>query len=266
MSTDILYRKAFIKVNNNLVIPMYEGGSSNCTMYKNGREVKARDWSNDTYHSKGNIIINNDDLLKSIDNYRDNHLVNKDGYKDDDFGWYTALRIYGKTRTTFSDYKNYYKNGIKNSKTIEEYADLNVYFTLQLSSYFNYVEAGLEQKPSITIKSTEHLINVVNEYVEYYKGTKCPCYITVSGFMMDNMFSNQKMVKRCTRIKKPIPTEFYTVVTEMGTYFVRNTKYGYKHSCFSITKKFKTEKECNRFIENQKKRGLNLKMKHIKNE
>lgn len=254
MSTDILYRKAFIKIDDKRTIPVFEAGSSNCTTINhNGREVLARDWSNHTYYSNGNIIAINDSLLNSIDNERVKYKNNKE-YDDKLFGWFGAIRMYGKRSCTFNEYKNYFLHGIKTSMTIEEYAKHDIRFSLRLySTKFHLLkDKGIEQKPNVVFLTTEQLIKVVNEYTDYYKNTDVVCYITLDTPMA---LETMKMLKKYNknlnfRKAKPILFEkFYTIVSiDNQRYFARNTKYGYKYSSSTPQKRFDTEKNANKFL------------------
>lgn len=44
MSYEILYGRQFVSLENGTYVPMILSGSSNCTMYHNGREIRERHW------------------------------------------------------------------------------------------------------------------------------------------------------------------------------------------------------------------------------
>ena len=247
MSTEIFYRKAFIKVDNNRVIPVYEGGSSNCTMFNhNGREVLERDWRNDSYYSKGGIIIENEALLRGVDvdGQREVERNHKSGYNEKDFAWYFGLRIYGQQGCSFKQFKSYFSNGIKTSKTIEEYLLWGVKFSIKPYVYDEELTAKLSFiKPKVVFESTSHMIDTIAEYLEYYKDTKVNCYVTLEDVCNYEHILKQHRVKRVQSVKKEL-NQFYTiVVVENGCYFARFTKNGFKYSYHTIYKKFETMKQ-----------------------
>lgn len=269
MSTDILYRKAFIKVDDKRTILVREIGSSNCTqMNHNGREVLARDWGNDSYYSRNMIICDNETLLKKIDEDRLKYL-NAEGYTDKSWGSYVGIRIYGISGCSFSQYKNYYANGIKNAKTIEDYAVHGITFSIHPYAYkFELLEAeGIEKKPSITFTSTEQMLKVIDEYLEYYKDTVVTCFITLNNeYALERMLKNQKfkrMVDRSNKPKEMLTNKYYTIVSiEEGGYFMRFTRRGYKYSFHSPAKRFKTETEADKYL-SKMKYNVRFKVKYI---
>lgn len=255
MSYDILYRKAFIKVTIDSVIPVYESGSNNCyDVVGRGRERRARDWHNDTFHTKGNFVVNNDDLIKSIDDFRLNTIERYSDYSDDKFGWFTAISIYGKhtSNTTFGNYRGFYTDGVKKAKTIEEYLLYNVKFSLCAYKYdfVKYTdETGIEKKPDVIFESTEHMLKSIGEYTEFYKGTDVHLYIHISNdWCFDSMLRNEKK-KRVMRPKVDLKENYFVIRVVSGGFFAKFTKNGYKYS-FSMSnavKKFETKKKAETF-------------------
>jgi hypothetical protein len=189
MSAGILFNKAFIKVDNENTIPFIQSGSSNSTEDHNGRERIARDWGNSIVHSIS-IIGNNNQILQSIDDIRAQLIEQYNGYdtyqhkyNDSSFGWFAGVQISPKSpmKTTFNSYKNFYKNGIKQAKTIEEYSTFGIIFSIEVYCWdeeTDFIEKNIEYKPKTNIKSTETLIQLVNEYETYYKEFGYMVYIS----------------------------------------------------------------------------------------
>jgi len=266
MSTEIFYRKAFIKVDNNRVIPVYEGGSSNCTMFNhNGREVLERNWKNDSYYSKGGIIIENEALLRGVDADGQREVDrNKEGYNEKDFGWHVGLRIYGQNGCSFKQFKAYFSNGIKSSKTIEEYLVSNVKFSIKPYAYDenDIIKLGLDIKPKVVFESTSHMIETITEYLDYYKNTNVNCYVTLDDVCNYEHMLKQHRVKRVKLPKKELE-QFYTIVSlDNGGYLKRFTKHGFKYSYSTIYKKFETMKQAINF-HNKMRSNDRFKVKFI---
>lgn len=258
MSYDILYRKAFIKVSDSSVIPVYESGSNNCyevTGRGSGRERRTRDWHNDTFHTKGKFIINNDDLLKSLDESRLIVIEQYPEYTDDKFGWFTAISVNGKhtSATTFGNYRGFYSNGIKKAKTIEEYLTYNVKFGLcaykyEFDKYTN--ETGVIKKPDVIFESTEHMLNCISEYTEFYKGTDVHLYIRLfNDWAFDSMERDLKPI-RVKQTKVDLKANYYAIrILKNGCFFAKFTKNGFKYSFFISPhiKKFANKKQADAF-------------------
>ena len=257
MSYDILYRKAFIKVDDNSVIPVYESGSNNCyeVTGRGSRERRARDWHNETFLTKGKFVIENDALLTNID---DNRLCVKNqypDYSDEKFGWFTALSIGNKhtSNTTFGNYRGFYVGGIKKAKTIEEYLAYNVRFCLCAYRYdfTKYTsETGIIKKPDVIFESTEHMLQCIADYSEFYKGTDVHLYIRLSNdWCLDDMLKSNKKI-RVKKEKVILKNNYYAIrVISNGGFFAKFTKNGFKYSHWDspYIKKFATKKQAEGF-------------------
>lgn len=266
MSYDILYRKAFIKVNEKEVIPFYESGSNNSYEASNPNK-RSRCWHTESYHTKGGFIISNEELIKKIEAERDNlaerYKDQNEQYFDDKFFYFTSLKVNGKRNTTFNDYKNYYLNGIKNSMTIEEYEEKNVQFVMYPNIYNveKAKEKGIVIKPAVLFESTEHMLKTIKEFTEFYKDTNVRCNIElVSEWAYDMMLRDKKWerkIKKSNKPKKPALTNNYWTITvnkdgSEGAYLYKMTRYGYKY-CYYPAKKFETENKANSYLKRIRK-------------
>jgi len=188
MSYTILYKAQFIKVGDNAVLPLLEQGCNN--LYETdirGRSTRrVREWGNTYAHTKNGLITPITDLLSSITEYRDGLVNNNNGeYNDKSFGWYSGIAISpNSTRnTTFGKYLSFYKKAIKNALTIEQLRDKGITVTLYPYRWndTDITNLGLEVKPDVTFTTTEQMIEKINEYKEYYKGSKVNLYLNVYG-------------------------------------------------------------------------------------
>lgn len=144
MSVSILFRPLFIKLDNDKYIPVIETGSSNCyTASYKGYYSYARDWSNCRVHK--DICCTESELLESIQKERESskertnkeyeeYKTNPDTlknwgiieYKDENFGWIEGLRLYGKNKTSYKDYLNFFKKGIRQAITLKTAKQLHI--------------------------------------------------------------------------------------------------------------------------------------------
>lgn len=262
MSYDIIYNRQFIKVDDNHVIPFLELGSNNTyEAYGTGRK-RARSWGNSYGFTNSKLIVNNDDLLNEIDKFeietiercKRNTQEYGEGWEYDPkrFGYHVGITFYGKkTRdVTFSAFKSYYKNGIKEAMTIEELWENDVRITLHVYRWKDedITNKGLEIKPDVTFTSTQHMIDTIKEYENYY-GNNSTLYLHCNGgWLIERMKKriNQSKINERKEKKRVVVNEFYVLrCNDNGGYFIRNTARGYKYSYFlgSSAKKFISEQE-----------------------
>jgi hypothetical protein len=254
MSYEIIYDRAFIKVDDKRTIPFLLMGSNNCYDLNNKR---ARDWGNASFHTDG-IIGDNEAILKSIDDYRAS-LIERDNegdfsskYDDKHFGWFTSLSFYGKSTsaTTFSAYKSYFANGIKTARTIEEYKELGITFDVHVYCWDkqkDFIDKGIEYKERVYLNSTQHLIDTVKEFEDYYKPFGYVVYLTshISEYTAKRLKAKkvpkQKEVKDLTRV-------WVLECLQVNGYFIKNGGRSYRYATWSdYAKKFTSEKQANTF-------------------
>lgn len=105
MSYEIVYSRNFIKTTRG-IIPLILTGSNNCHERHGNRWRRERDWSQ--FWGNKHVEMDAQDLLTFMADYG----ADKDNY---DFCDFRGKRLYKK------DAYNFYKQGIKNAHTIEEY-------------------------------------------------------------------------------------------------------------------------------------------------
>jgi len=255
MSYSIIYDRAFIKVDDKRTIPFLLMGSNNCYDLNNKR---ARDWENASFHSNG-IIGDNEAIIKSIDDYRASLIERYDGversdvYDDKHFGYFTSLAFYGKGtwKTTFSAYRSYFANGIKTARTIEEYKALCITFDVKVyvwDKQKDFIDKGIEYKERVHINDTQHLIDTVKEFEDYYKPFGYMVYITshISEYTAKRLKAKrvpkQKEVKDLTRV-------WVLECLKVSGYFVKNGRRSYRYSPWSDNaKKFITERQAQGYL------------------
>ena len=263
MSYDILYDRAFIKVDAERTIPVLLIGSSNCydvPNNRNGKERRSRDWCNISFHTEGNLIGLNKQILEHIDNYRLRVIKRCEeyvktyndiswGYSDKGWGYHTGMAFYGKhtSGTTFSAYRSFYANGIKTARTIEEYKDLGVTFDIHVYCWDkqkDFIEKGIQYKDRVYIKSTEHLTSTIKEFEDYYKPFKMSVYITTHiGDYTAKKLKKKRVVK--SKTAKYVSEVYKLSCLNSWGYFVKQVKLGYQYS--NSGKTFETEEQANKF-------------------
>ena len=276
MSTDIIYNRAFIKVDNERVIPIIEAGSSNCYEASGRNPKRARSWCNDCGFAnyRDGFVIGNEALKKAIDDFRQerinsaNEYVKEHGeswaYDDGNFGYHTGIRFYGKKKCTFTMFKNFYLNGIKQAKTIEEYRELGIHFNIHVNSWdkkAEFADKGIEYKEAVTFISTEHMLSTIKEFVDYYEPYGISLYIGESGLNWNKKKLKQPKVKKAKTCK--VVNEVFVLESDCG-YFIKQLRWGYRYSYFTSynAKKFETEKQANAFHKRMKNKD-NFKVRKL---
>ena len=190
MSYTILYAKQFIKVDDENVIPFMLMGDNN--VYEGTK--RARDWQRTHFFGK-KLVVSKKTIEDTIDNLRTESIERCNeyveeyddtwAYDDSRFGYHVGIAISGKhtSKTTFKMFKNFYMNGVKNAKTIEELAKLGCSIAIRVSHWDaeKIKKEGLEIKPTVAFTSTQHMIDTIREYEEYYKEINVNLYLDQYG-------------------------------------------------------------------------------------
>ena len=264
MSYDIIYNRQFIKVDEQRVITFLEIGSNNCYEASGTGRKRSRSWGSSIGFTDGKLIVKGEDLLNEIDKLEEStkekciQYTQQHGegwkYNPKRFGYHVGVSFYGKrtSDTSFNSFKTYYKNGIKEAMSIEELSENGIRITIHVYRWLDehITSKGLEIKPDVTFTSTQHMIDTIKEYEEYY-GNKTTLYLRCNdGWSIERMKKRRSQSKRNGRKeKKPIDVaEYFVLETGEGGYFVRNTSRGYKYSFYlSGAKKFINEKEVQKY-------------------
>lgn len=254
MSYTILYQKQFVKVADDLYIPMVLSGDNN--VYESDRR-RARSWNIHYCVTGERPWASSAEILAAIDRIREQRLKDSDpdgeyAYEDKRFGWHEGIAIYGRgtTGTTFGMYRSFYKSGIERAMTIEELLEKGVQLKMKL--YFHNSEEitkrGKEIRPDVFFSSTEHLVNTVNDWFGYYGEMSGRISFWFSDdWYMENLLDSQK--KKKVRIpKKYVESKSFYVLKGPSGYFVKNVKYGYRYAITAEGgRRFLTEKAAENF-------------------
>ncbi len=174
------------------------------------------------------------------------------------------LRVMEQAKTTYKHFLNFYKYGIETAITIEELISNGVYIYLTVSSYNRdkLKDKGLEVKPNVIFDSTQHLIDSIKEFTEYYKEFPNCFYLDVCDWEMTS-FLNKKVTKRMKKEKELTTLNgYYVIKCPNGGLLAKFTKYGYRYvdnlAYYNTIKIFKTEKQANAFLTKANRTGFNV--------
>ena len=262
MSYSLIYNKQFIKAEKEgktVFFPMLYWGPSNCyeTNFRGKREKRVRDWSlfNSTLCDKKFGTL--EEMLSGVEQYRAEIIEsnvaytktheNWDEYSDSKFGYFSSLSIGGRStrNTTFASFKNIFVSGCENALTIEELKSYRITARIFTSDY-SREELKLVGKASVDFcpQTSNELIEKVEEFEEYLKGTKVNLWISINAHetAIEKIKSSQRSPK-VERENKTITVDKYFVVkdTTNDNYIIKAIRHGYK---FSYSKKA----GCKKFI------------------
>lgn len=235
MSYEILYKARFIKLSDGRILPLIEAGSNNCyeVNWKGGNARRSRSWcflSNIRIATPSEILGNIERIRQEqIDqnNSPENQLYASPEhpqhyrfhqYKDESFGYYTGLTLYGKRSTTYSQFYNFFKNGIKNAKTLEEWGELRVTFSLRQS--YGITEAP----PELGQVSTESQLLLSED----------------NRYMLDSYGEPKSKFANGWKREYQEQDHYFKVKTPYG-YLMRNTARGYKYGIYGTPYKTMTQ-------------------------
>ena len=278
MSYEIIYYKQFIKISNDKFVPMILAGSNNCTEFTNGRERRSRSWFPHTYMLNGKLYGSLTEMVKTAEEIRKQIINRKDNaeeYIDRNFGYYEGLEIKG-TDTTYQAFVNLFKNGCKKAKTVEELTALYITVVVE-NGYISYDDKTTERK-QMNVKTTEELINAIDELTEYYKGTKIGVtirYNNSTDYVVNKLkkSSGVTWVERHNKRSEKLQLlndakDTFQIKLPNGGYLVKLTKYGYKYVMYEgyPGKRFLTEKDGNTYLNKLKKRRLECSLVKLNSE
>lgn len=276
MSYQIYYNKQFVKVNDQF-IPMTLDGSNNCYEIICGREVRERNWNcRDYYFSsigKGELLAKKDIIINSVNQYIEKRVKNAlesdyreqhetEEYIRNHYGYYSGESFGGRCASlTATQYLNFWKNGIKNAKTIEELASADVYLKFTVYKWKTY-KFSIDIPEEKLIKTTSDFLEELKKWNEFKNSciiteenkTFSPSiYLSFSGYHGYVTTKIMQLRKKETPKKEKVVIEqdHFFILENNNGYLVKYTRNGYKYSSYSTAlrnKTFRTEKEANKYL------------------
>jgi len=271
MSYSIFYDKQFIKVGDNLFIPMIEGGDNNVYEAAGNGRKRARSWSNSRWVTDGKYYSSKQEMENKINEVRLERMKSSAenvkqfndeswAYDDKRFGWHEGIAIYGKhtSNTTFGNFKGFFMKGCDEAMTVEELLKYDVQIRVHLPYWGKekLAENNLELKNDVYPKTTDELLNTIKEWDEYY-GDKIGFYIDYwSSWGLKNIKRDRKKDKP-KKEKQWIETNVFYALECASGYFVKNLKRGYRYAYTSTgAKKFIDEKSAIKFHNKMRNKDL----------
>jgi len=259
MSYEIVYGKQFVKLRKTgEVIPMLLAGSNNCFEVgiggRNGR--RSRDWANQRFYlRKGKISDKPEAIMAKVDAELSRRI--RDRYDKTDkpagirarFGYYAGIAVGGGhcSDTSWDKYRGVYANGIKNALTIEELDKLGV------NLYFFDVGLSLGDRlpdtpASVTIKTERQFFEELRKWRGWQNGNGKGFWLGFSPRSTDMVLERLRAPKRKPATEKVrVDQDHYFVLTDGYNGLVKYTSRGYKYSSRSGGKRFRTEKDAEKY-------------------
>ena len=245
MSYEILYKKAFIKVEDKNLpetyyIPMILMGSNNWTetVYRNGRayEIPEKHWDTFSY-TKDKVFCNR--ILFTRDEITELAVRTSTPSEYGD--------LFHKTRNTRFKQKELFRwfdNGVKTAQSIEWYISKGNVCKFTVSKWN---DDGRESLVNEYVTTTDKLIALAKQY-QSNPDTKTYVQVSFSGREL-----NLPKKTRKPSIKEIIENPYVIKIGE-DHYFNKLTRYGYKYSLYSkYSKYFKSRATAERYLENSLK-------------
>ena len=271
MSYEIIYDKQFVKVKDNLFLPMVLSGSNNCTEFSfMGRERRARGWY--PLNVGDGMFLTKEEMLAHCEEERERVRKSYEGskfgaYTDNCFGNWSGLAI-GNTRNkvTYGMYKGIFTTGCRKALTVEQLAAVGIGVEINSYSYKDEYK-GLEEKYCVVTTSDE-LFRVYNEYKEYYKGSGVSVHI---GFG----YEAERRVPKARKLYFPIKKhtgelitnddDYWTIkfIGESEKYLAKKRKHGYQYAYYPYLK-YLNKKDALKRMNPLIKKGMELELEFVK--
>ena len=189
MSHTILYNRLFVRMPDNTLVALVESGDNNVTTInpRSGREIRSREWSSWSFGEGKPSYTETEietylgrkfeEVLADATNHLKFHPEDWNGGDEKDeatrrFGYYAAVAVSGRTcgKTTFGMYRNFFRKGIANAVTLEEFVRTCGGFRI-----VQYDEKGFAKSEPLT---TFHTVN--SKWHEATAGGKSAWLVPVS--------------------------------------------------------------------------------------
>ena len=244
MGYEIIYKKAFIRIDDKF-IPIIQYGSNNCweTIWtsKGYRDCPEKNWGVWFYTREGKYqsqLLFNTEQIKEIAS---------DISKPNSYG-----ETYHKTRYTYftqQELYNWFVNGMRLAKTVEEYLNMGNSIIFSISDYRkdgngDYLTGDDRIDITEYIKSESGLLEIIEKYKHL---------VGIENIYFNVSFGSRELHKpktRRLRKEKQEVTEAYCIKID-SRYLVKKRRYGYSYTLNPTSqsvKLFKTEAQAQTYI------------------
>ena len=266
MSYQIYYDRQFIKIDDKRFIPVTLDGANNCTQFDafTGREKRERNFRCNNYFAK-NTITTKEELEQVIEDMRKGYQKSYKDYTDDSFCSYSSSELRGR-KGSYNAFKSFYLGGIKTAKTVEELKEH--YMSVEISVYGGYHNEHFENcrkiDMSMTVETTEELVEFLAKAKEYYKETPISFSVCIDGDerSLKRMRKSERIVKQKERVE--VDHFFVVNINETG-YVYKCTSRGIRYSPYSTGgKRYRSEAEVLRRVKALSKRYASYKFSPVR--
>jgi len=257
MSYEIIHGKCFVKLEEDLFIPMLVNGSSNCyeSIYtvrgmRDRRERHFSVWAKWGFDKEAKDFATRKQIeenLKKWDKtvreenlrYQESNIISKDA----DLTNISGLVRYGGGNINMRGWKTFIRNGMNNAKTIPELIEKGLTLYIAVYKYPNQDTIGYP-------KTTEEFFQMYKEAQDFIK--KNPNHSIMVSFNdgCDRVLRAYKQPRKHTRVHRSELKEYFVIKNlKNGYYYSRGTRRGiYWNECESWCKAFRTKKDAEHSI------------------
>ncbi len=153
MSIEIIYDRCFIRCND-IILPVVLMGSSNCTMFHNGKEILERNWcSLSPLTVREQLSADGDSLMSAVKSK-----------------WSTGCEVRRNGKNICGDeFVRFFENGVKNALSLEDVISVNPISSLEVSLYA--YEPGTRKSTEFIhefVRNTEELANWLKKADDFF--------------------------------------------------------------------------------------------------
>lgn len=263
MSYEIIYDKQFVKVTENIFIPIILQGSNNLYDNSGNGQRRYRDWNSSTFLST--ISGTQNSMLEFQEKIRRGIIERKsDEYTDKSFGYYASLSDGGGgCNMTFGRFQGIVKTGCKKALTVEQLRDENVVLVIQ--SYSSHKDEN--EKFIFAPKTTEELINFIENTEPDLLAKGYRLYATFNGMFEEKprrirkkYFPQEKKQKQVMQAKEAFVVEFESPNQKGYLVSLRGGSFRYTFDNRTAVK-FLNEKDAEKFAKKLRERRADIKFK-----
>ena len=233
MGYEIFYDKRFLLVGEDGYIPIIQHGSNNCTdwNFSTGREVAEKNWSCINYPFDDRFVFSEEEVMEIAHACNDGNNAKSRG------------RSFSE-----EEFIRFFKNGIKGAKPLEYYLEFGNTFVV--SDITDYKDPRFHFP-----NSTEEMLQMIEK-------------LQSEGKSVSIGFRERKLIlPRRNRVEKEkvlIEQDHYFALSYGYDYLYKLRKYGYSYSSYkSSAKRFKTEKEAEKYLDKYSGRLSNFEVERI---
>ena len=260
MSYDIVYGKCFVKLGEDLFVPIIVYGASNCYEYtfsnRQRRERCFSHWGNWGIGERIRELFTREDIETKLKAWDKNVRETNQRYASEGIGVNSdptridGLVKYGGDTFTMRGWRKFIKHGIESAKTIEELCESGLNLRIFAYKYNESIEVvGYPKTTAEFFEIYNRVINYCKENEDY----RIQIDYTNSVDYVLKRFKTKR--QRLSTSKAELKEYFIIKNNERGAYYSNSTKRGiYWNHTRGFAKAFKTRKDAERSLNRIKMR------------